>query len=302
MIAKESEQQLEERNVETHVSEEKKRLVRDLAELMKKKTVMVVSIKGLPAKQYQEMKKSLRAKAKIKVAKKSLVDFALDHCGIKELHSLVPHVQDSTAILFSDEDAFEIAAFLSENKTPAKAKEGQEAPEDIVVEAGPTDLLPGPDISALSAVGLVPQVKDGKIHIVKDGVLVKKGEKISSQKVSILGKLDITPFEIGLEPVAAFDSETKKVYADIKIDKEGTLNELIEMYSRSLAFAVSIDYVNDSTLPFVLSKAVAHGNAIDSLIKEDVKEEKVEEKPVEEVKEEQTNETPEVNEKPEGEQ
>jgi len=275
--------------IKTHVSEAKKKIVKDLAELMKNKSVMVVSIKNLPSKQFQDIKKGLRGKAEIKVAKKSLIDFALEHCGIKELHDLVPYVSESTALLFSKDDAFEISGILASNKTSAKAKAGQEAPEDIEIKAGGTDLLPGPDISALSAVGLVPQVKDGKIHIGKDKILVKKGEIINSAKASILAKLGISPFKIGLEPVAAFDRDEKKVYADIKIDREGALVELLENYSRGLAFAVSINYVVGETLSFVLGKANAHEKAIDALIKSDVVE-----TPVVEEKKEETQ-TPQVN-------
>lgn len=279
----------EKKEVKTHVSEKKKERVKILAELMGKKTVMVVSIKGLPSAQFQDIKKKLRGKATIQVAKKSLVDFALDHCGIKELHQLVPFVQDSTAILFSDSDAFEISGIISEEKTPAKAKEGQESPEDIEVKAGPTDLLPGPDISALSAVGLKPKVEGGKIAIVQDAILVKKGESINAAKVAILAKLDITPFEVGLEPIAAYMDG--QVYKDIKIDKEKAVEELQEAFSRGLAFAVSVDYVNKDTLTFVLGKAAAHESAISGLVKEDKKEEeKIEEKPVDEAKPEDKKE------------
>ena len=259
-------------DVKTHVSDEKKKLVKDLAELMKKKTVMVISIKGLPAAQFQDIKKRLRGRAIIQVAKKSLVDFALDHCGIKELQGLVNYVDADVALLFSDEDAFEISGFLADNKSPAKAKEGQEAPEDIEVKAGPTSLLPGPDISALSAVGLQPKVEGGKIAILNDAILCKKGEVISAAKVSILAKLDITPFEIGLEPVVAFDGDEKKVYVDIKIDKEGFMRELLGDYSKGVGFAVSLDYVCKDTLTYILGRAGSHECAINSLIKEDAPE------------------------------
>ena len=40
-----------------HVSDRKKEVVKELASLMKKKTVMIASIKGLPAAQFQEIKK-----------------------------------------------------------------------------------------------------------------------------------------------------------------------------------------------------------------------------------------------------
>ncbi len=267
----------------THISEKKKQIVKDLASLLSKKTILVCSIKNLKSAQFQDIKKKIRDIAAVKVAKKSLIDFALEHAKNEEFKALVPHISSDYALIFSDEDAFKLSGILADNKAPAKAREGQEATEEIWVKAGPTSLAPGPDISALSAVGLQPKVEGGKIAIAKDTLFVKAGEKISSEKVSILAKLDITPFEIGLEPIAAFSDG--KVYVGIKIDKKGTLADLLEKYSRSLAFAVSIDFLNKETMPFILGKAVAHENALNGLIKEDiVVEEKKEEAPKEEIK------------------
>jgi len=281
------------RKPETHVSDEKKELVRELGNLMNKKTVMIVSINDLPSSQFQEIRKKLRGRAEVRVTKKSLIDFALEHAKNEHLEELEKYVNDNTAIIFSDEDAFELSAFLSESKSLAKAKVGQVALEDIKIEAGPTDLLPGPDISALSAVGLKPKVENGKLSIQESVILVKKGEEISEAKASVLAKLDITPFEIGVSPVAAFYEGN--VYEDIKIDKKATLEELENLFGRGLAFAVSLNYLTKETIPYILGKAVAHENALKSLIKEEVVEEKKVESP--EVKEEPSTEEGKVEEK-----
>ena len=273
-----------ENDTTTHVSDKKKSKVKELAELMKKKTVMVISIKGLPSAQFQDIKKKLRNKAKVQVVKKSLINFALEHCGIKELHELVPYVDDSTAMLFSDKDAFEISGILANEKSPSKAKAGMVAPSDIEVKAGPTELIPGPDISALSAVGLVPKVENGKIAVLKDKVIAKEGDTITEALASIMAKLDIVPFEVGIDPIAAFDGEDKKVYADIKIDKEGFLEGFLNDYGRALPFAVEINYVNDTTLDFILAKAKAHEGVVSRIISG-------EPEPVVEVKEEAAPET-----------
>mgnify|MGYP005632812141 CR=1 FL=1 len=250
--------------VETHVSEAKKAKVKELSELMKKKTVMIISIKNLPSAQFQDIKKKLRSRAKIKVAKKSSVDLALENCGIKELHDLVPFVDDSTAILFSDVDAFEVSGILADEKSPSKAKAGQIAPMDIEVKAGPTELIPGPDISALSAVGLAPKVEGGKIAIMKDKVIVKEGKEISENAASIMAKLDIIPFEVGIDPVAAYMDGV--VYKDIKIDKEAVVVELESAFARALPFAVEIAYVGDDTLDFILAKAKSHEDVVNRII------------------------------------
>ncbi len=263
----------------THVSEKKRMKVKELADLMKKKTVMVISIKGLPSAQFQDIKKKLRSKARIQVVKKSLVNFSLDHCGIKELRELVPFVEDSTAILFSDEDAFVISGILSEEKSPTKAKIGQIAPFDIEVKAGPTELIPGPDISALSAVGLAPKVEKGKISIMNDKIILKEGGEISEAVASIMSKLDIIPFEVGIDPIAAFDSDSKKVYAHIKIDKKEMISNIENDFGRAFAFSVSLGIVNSETLDAIINKAGCDEIVIDALIGgDDVQEAKIEEK------------------------
>jgi len=73
-----------------------------------------------------------------------LIFRALDSETNETLKKLKAKLKDSVAILFSDLDCFELAGELLINKSPAKAKAGQEAPEDIEIQAGPTDLVPGP--------------------------------------------------------------------------------------------------------------------------------------------------------------
>ena len=249
---------------ETHVSEKKTQTVKKLAEQMKRKTVMVISIKGLPSAQFQDIKKKLRDRAKVQVVKKSLVNFALEHSGVKELKDLVPHVDDSTAMLFSDNDAFVISGILADEKSPAKAKAGQIAPFDIEVKAGPTELVPGPDISALSAVGLAPKVESGKIAILQDKIILKEGKEVTDAIASIMAKLDIVPFEVGVKPVAAFMNG--KVYVDIEIDKGAMIEAIMSDYGRALPFAVEIAYPNTETIDFILGKAAVQEGIITRII------------------------------------
>lgn len=249
----------------THVSDRKKKVVKELEKLMTKKTVMVASIKDLPSSQFQDIRKKLREKAEVRVIKKNLVDFALKHSKSEQLKNLMQYVKGDCTLLFSDEDAFLLSGFLSDNKSPAKAKAGQIANEDIRVEAGSTDLLPGPAITELSQVGLRVKVEGGKIAIQESKVLVKCGESISSEKAGILSKLNIIPFKVGLEPIAAYFNN--QIYSDIKINKEEMLVSLNTNFARGFAFAVEIAYINNETLPFILGKAVIHEKAVSSLIK-----------------------------------
>ena len=287
--------------------------VEDLKNLIEtKKTILIASIKNLPASQFQEISKKLRGKAIVKFPKKNLIIRALDSTGKEAIKDLKEKLEDSIAILFSDLDCFELAGELLINKSPAKAKSGQEAPEDIEVQAGPTELVPGPAISELGALGIKIQIEKGKITIKEPKVIAKEGEKISSEAAELMSKLDIKPFSVGFIPLCAFDNQEGKFYAELKIDREATLEELKTSYGKALSFAVEIGYSNEDTIRFLIGKAGAHEKALEKLKpaeeevkKESAKEEKKEEETPKseggEAQKDETSQTPKEN-KSEGEE
>lgn len=277
---------------EKDIPQKKIQLVEELSNLInKKKTILLTSIKNIPASQFQIMSKQLRETAIIKVPKKNLILRAIDNSKNEDLKKIKDQIHDNVAIIFSDLDCFDLALELIENKTPAKAKPGQEAPKDIEISAGPTDLIPGPAISEFGNLGIPIQIEKGKIVIKKSKVIVKKGELISKNVAEILNKLDVRPFSVGFTPLAAFDTEKKKFYGEIKIDKEKTIENLKNAFSKGLAFAVEVKYISKETLKFLIAKASSHENVIDKLIKEkqskekDSSEENLKEKKTEEKKE-----------------
>jgi len=242
----------------------KKKLKAELEELIKnKKTVLLASIKDMPSSQFQEIAKKLREKAIVKVPKKSILFRALDSSGKEILEKLKDYFKENTAILFSDMDAFELAGELANKKSPVKAKAGQESVKDIEIPEGPTDLMPGPAITELGALGIQIKIEKGKIHIREPKVIVKEGEKISAAAAEIMNKFNIKPFSIGFIPLAAFDTQEEKLYLNIKIDKEKTVEEIKKEFKKALAFAVQIHYVNKDTIGFLIRKAVAQEKAFE---------------------------------------
>jgi large subunit ribosomal protein L10 len=250
----------------THVTDRKKKAVKELIDLIKTKNILIASIKNIPASQLQEITKKLRGKAIVKIPKRNLIFKAINDSGEVSAKAIEEKIKENVAILFSDLDCFELAAELVKNKNPAKAKAGQEAPEDIEVQAGPTELVPGPAISELGAVGIMIQIEKGKLTIKESKVVAKKGEKISGPVADILSKLDIKPFSISLIPLAGFDAKEKKVYLDIQIDREGTIAKLKEAYGRVLPFAVEIGYTSEDTIKFLLQKAGRYANKINRIM------------------------------------
>ena len=121
-------------------------------------------------------------------------------------------------------------------------------------------------ISELSALGIKVAVENGKIAIKLESIIVRKNEKISEAAAGILSKLEILPFTIGLEPIAAYDSKTGKVYSGIKIDREETEEKLKKGIANARALAYSVSYVCKETISLLIAKAVMNMKAISSMV------------------------------------
>lgn len=247
--------------------------VKQLEELLNNnRTVLVASIKNIPSSQFQEINKKLRGKASVKVPKKSLLYRSLENYYSDEVEKLKQRIDESFALIFSDMEPFELAKELINNQRPSAAKAGQEAPDDIEIQEGETDLPPGPAISELGNLGLKTQVQKGKIYISESKVIVSKGEEISSEAASVMSKLEMKPFKIGFIPLCAYDSQEKTFYGEINIDVEGTRELMKEAYSKALAFAVEMNHASQETVSFLLGKAAAHEKAIENKLPSDDKE------------------------------
>ncbi|MEK6889619.1 MAG: 50S ribosomal protein L10 [Nanoarchaeota archaeon] len=248
---------------EKKVPEYKLKLVKEIADKIKKnKTFLIASTRKLPSSQFHEIKKNLRSKAEIKVARKSSVIRAIEAVGKPGIESLKNSVTADVALFFSNVDAFELSGMLTDNQSPSRAKAGDIAPEDIVVEPGPTDLIPGPAISELGSVGLKVSVEGGKLAIKQTATIVKAGEEIKANVASVMAKLNIMPMKVGFEPLAAYDSSEDKVYTGIKIDKPGTLNELRVAIGKARGFAINMAYTCKETISSLIGKAAMQEKAI----------------------------------------
>lgn len=252
---------------EKPIPEAKKKLVQNIVEkMLKNKTILIASTKGLPASQFQSIKKKLRGKAEIVIARKSMTERAIDATKKESLQKLKECLQADIVLIFSGIDSFSLASELIDNQSPTKARVGDIAPEDITIEPGPTDLMPGPAISELGSVGIKVSVEGGKLAIKQATTIVKKGEIINEKVASVLGKLKIEPMKVGFIPLAAYDAKDDIIYKEIKIDKKGTLEELRNSIKRALGFAINIKYATKETISYFIAKARREEMAIEKIV------------------------------------
>jgi len=250
------------------VSSKKKSIVKELVSLMEKnRTVMISSALNIPSALFQKIRKSLRGKADVRIIKKNLGVKALEECKKHGVKELTKYVEASTAFVFSDLDPYDLARIFTENKQPAFAKAGQIAPVDLMIEKGPTELMPGPAISELSAVGLKVGVEGGKIAVKEAKVIVKQGNMIAKNVAEVLQKLDVMPFTKEISVKAAYDSTDKLIYTNIIVDRAGFVTKLKEAYSSAYNFAVNLGFACKDTIKQLLERAEREALALEKLAK-----------------------------------
>jgi len=235
--------------------------------IKKSKTLMIVSVKGLPSKQFQDIKKSLRDNALVKIMKNNILLRAFKKYEKNSILSLEKYITSDIAIVLSQMDGYELAGLLNKKRTRVYAKTGQITESDIEVKEGPTDLVPGPAISELGALGIQISVEGGKIAIKSSKVIVKKGEIIKENVSSVLQKLKIQPFFVGLNPLIIYDINNEKIYDYIDINPKKYSEELITSSLMALGFAQKIEYYCKETVKNFIIKAKLEADLLNKLIK-----------------------------------
>ncbi len=227
------------------------------------KVVGVVSIRGLPAAQFQQIRKKLSGVAQIHVSRGKLIKMALDQVGkdvqgLGQLEELVSH--DQTALICSNQNPFALYRTLEKNKTRLAAKGGEISPEDIEIKAGETSFKPGPIVGELQKAGLPASIEGGKVVIKKDKLLVKKGDVIAPAIASALTRMEIFPLVAGLEVKAMFEEGLLFRKDVLQFDDAKMLSDLATASRQALSLAVKSRYFTPLSVRHLLGDA--HKNAV----------------------------------------
>ena len=241
-----------------HVNPEKVREVDALADLIRAaKVVGVVDIRGIPAQQFQAIRRRLRGKAEIRVAKNSLLRLAFERAASekKGLDGLAATLEGPSAVVATDLNPFRLFKELEATKTSAPARGGEAAPADIWVRGGETPFKPGPIVGDLQKAGIPAAIEKGKVVVKKDKLLVKGGERIPREVAAVLGRLEIFPLIVGLDLRAAFEDGQLYGREVLAVDDTVVRAQVGDAIRHALGLSIFIEYPTAFTLPFLITKA-----------------------------------------------
>merc|ERR1719159_855910 len=92
----------------------------------------------------------------------------------------------------------DIRATLKKFRCPAAAKAGQISMVDWNIPAGPTGMDPS-QTGFFQALNIGTKIVKGQIELSTDFKLMSVGDKVSASGAILLAKLNIMPFEYGME-------------------------------------------------------------------------------------------------------
>jgi len=248
-----------------HVAEYKKKIVNEFVNLVNSYPIVgVVNMENLPTAQLQKMREQLRDKVVIRMTKRRFMNIAFDKLkdskkGIEEMKN---YLTGMPALLFTKDEPFKLAKTLKKSMSTAPAKQGQVAPKDIIVTAGPTPFSPGPVISELASAGIKTAIEAGKIVVKSDAVVVKKGEKVSSAIAGILARLGVEPMEVGLNLTAVYDNGTIFTKEVLDIDEEEFMGRIKTAYNSALGLALELSFLTKETTEIMIAKAFREAKTI----------------------------------------
>lgn len=238
----------------------KVRKVEELQNLIEKyKVIGVVNLKKVRAQQLQELSKKFRSQVQFKVAKNVITNRALLNSKKPNIDLFLANLEGSKILLFTDMNPFTLSLQLGKSKVRLKAKTGDIAPEDIVIEAGNTGLTPGPAISDLSRVGVRTRIQAGSVWVLRNTTVAKAGEAISADLASTLSKLGIKPLNVSLQMVTAYDDGAIRSSEQLNIDLDAYYSQLKEGTQNAIHLSLGTYIPTKETICPLLQ--IAHLNA-----------------------------------------
>ncbi|HUK27172.1 MAG TPA: 50S ribosomal protein L10 [Candidatus Acidoferrales bacterium] len=236
----------------------KKEIFDDLTELLKTHSVVAVAdLQKVRSSQIQEIRKKLRGKADLIVAKNTILRKAAEKSANEKqnMDKFADSLTGSKVLIFTQMNPYELIIFLNKNKVRVPAKGGDIATGDIMIPAGNTGMQPGPVISEFNEAKVQTRIEGGSIFVAKDTVVVQKGDVIPVKTASLLSKLGMKPMEAGLSLSYAYDHGLILTPNDLEFNLDKMKDDISSAARLAFGVAVEASILLPETAPAILGKA-----------------------------------------------
>ena len=161
----------------------------------------IVDADFVGSKQISDIRIALRGKAEMVFGKNTMVRRCIRNLCADGEHpeweAIVPVMVGNLGFIFTNQDLDSVMDVLNEFVKPAAAKAGVIAPCSCTIPKGPTGLDPA-QTSFFQALNIATKINKGSIEIINDTKVITEGQKVGSSEAALLAKLNIKPFNYGL--------------------------------------------------------------------------------------------------------
>jgi len=225
--------------------------------------ILIVTVDNVGSSHMQSIRKSLRGNAALLMGKNTLMrkamrEYAKDH---PEIDPLIPLVYGNIGLLFVNGDIQDVKAKLLTNTVGAYAKVGSVSPCEVLVPKGDTGMDPS-KTSFFQALSIQTKINKGKIEILNDIPLMKKGDKVSSSQATLLQMLNIKPFLYGCKITTVYDSGLIFSASVLDLTDDDILAKFQRGVQRIASISLQVGLPSVASVPHSVSNAYSKLQAI----------------------------------------
>jgi large subunit ribosomal protein LP0 len=178
-----------------------------------------------------------------------------------ELKPLLKHVKGEIGLVFTNMDIIYIKKKIEAEKSSVAVKLNSRAPEDIIIPGGETPLVPT-QTAFFAALNIPSKIMKGKIYIIYDVTIFRKGERITRTGFSFMKNLNLKPITRQVKVILALD---KGIILDEKIlnSAEQQLEHALFSGIRNIAaISVAIGNPNQSSIMYIIRNGLSNVQAV----------------------------------------
>lgn len=218
----------------------------------------VVEVDNVGSKQLQYTRADLRGKAEILMGKNTMMRKIIRDYVEENPESSVGKLEElcrgNMGLVFTNGDLGEVGKILESNVRPAPAKVGAIAPCDVVVPKGPTGCDPG-QTAFFQTLQIATKITKGQIEMTNDTDLIKAGDKVTASQVALLQKLNIEPFQYGLQLKTIYDNGSVFSAKVLNVTEDVLVAKFSDALSKIASLSLVLGYPTQASIPHSIANA-----------------------------------------------
>jgi large subunit ribosomal protein LP0 len=210
------------------------------------------------SKQISDIRIALRGKAELVFGKNTMIRRCIRNLCADGEHpvweSIIPYMVGNIGFVFTMGDLEPVEAVIKEFVKPAAAKAGVIAPNSCTIPKGPTGLDPA-QTSFFQALNIATKINKGSIEIINDTTVIKEGTKVGSSEAALLAKLNVKPFQYGLNIKYMYEGGVFPL-AVMRIDDATLMGIFGQGVGQVAAMSLGAGYPTEASLASMIGTAV----------------------------------------------